>query len=221
MKNYYRYIILLSILSWIFTTISFPQFNDKIGQISISLGTAIPSLPENFREYWKSALNIGLGYSDTVGDGNLGHAELGGVIDYNRFTLDKNLYRNNFDAKRFSPNAQATDLSISGGLNEVVTIMAIFKGSFSKFDNNFSPYFIIGIGVLTHTAHELSVSYNDAQINDQGNSVSRLGWEIGGGIDFPITNMLTLFLEGKYTIGTSTETATQLAPFHIGARFQY
>lgn len=221
MKRFFSlFLIFLVVIYCNFVETAYAQEQTKIGFFSIKSGIVFPSVPGEMRQNWKNGLSLGIGFTDTIGVGPWGYAELGAGVSYQRFEIDKEKYRNSLNLSRY-PNLDRASISISGGVTEIVLVMATFKGTFSNLNEFFHPYFISGLGVITSTRHDINATFNEGLFYNRKKVISKIGWEIGAGVDVPIGNVVVMFLEGRYALGSSKKGDTQVYPIDIGVRLNF
>jgi opacity protein-like surface antigen len=92
-------------------------------------------------------------------------------------------------------------------------VMVNLKGSFSPSKKSIAPYFRIGIGYLSHTIDSVSVT-------NSGTDVSAFSWAFGVGIETPIIQSVSGFVEGSSVMAVLNPTR-QAFPVVAGLRFRF
>jgi hypothetical protein len=185
-------------LMFCLSTIVFSQSDSSkisMKQISISGGVGFPILPNPFPDNWKRGFGFEIGYGFVFNRGDIGYASVYGAIEYNQFSfLEQN-------------NRQGSSLS-------VITGMVNFKGAFSSSSSLPAPYFLLGIGVLNRTTEDHRI------LNSIKKSKPGFAWQAGVGMEFPATDAVTVFAEGKFVLGIISDPGFQYLPVRIGTRIK-
>jgi opacity protein-like surface antigen len=92
-------------------------------------------------------------------------------------------------------------------------VMINLKGSFSPSKKSIAPYFRIGVGYMYHTIDSIST-------NNGGTDVSAFGWTFGVGVEVPIVQSITVFVEGSSVLAVLNPTR-QAFPIIGGVRYRF
>jgi opacity protein-like surface antigen len=164
-------------------------------QLSISGGVGFPILPHQFPDNWKRGFGFEVGYGFVFNRGDIGYASVYGAIEYNQFSFLE------------QTNRQGSSLS-------VITGMVNFKGAFSSSSTSPAPYFLVGIGVLNRTTDDQRI------LSSIKKSKTGFAWQAGAGMEFPLTETVTAFAEGKFVLGIISDPGFQYLPVNIGTRIK-
>ena len=198
-----------------FSSIIFAQeeSSTKTTEISVAGGISYPSLPREFKDYWKKGINVsgGIGYSSQPG--SLGYSALSLDLTYNNFSFDENGFRNSLDTSKRS-------VTLSGEATKIFTAMLMYRGTFSTTKQSVAPYFLLGVGYFYLSSGSVNVP-SDTALGIGGGSQSSIAWALGAGAEAPINDTYSIFLEGKFVLGaTGDAVGRQYYPVSIGVRIK-
>lgn len=208
-----RFFTTVFVLSIFMSNFAFTQSDSsasKTTEVSISGGTAIPSLPYPFKEFWKSGINIGFGYGYSMNPGSLGYGSLFGTVGYNRFPFDREGYVN-------ALNVNPATTGIEGDATSIITLMGTLKGTFSTNKQSVAPYFLFSLGYMNVTSGQIRWKGAIARPKE---TKAGFAYELGAGLDVPANERVTIFAEGKFFLGFTSEPGRQYFPICIGARIK-
>jgi hypothetical protein len=207
-EAFMKYSVIL-VLVMLFCCGSLFAQNDKKPIYYFNTGVSFPSAPELFSRYWKPGLNLGLG---------IGYQTSASIVLQMSFVYSNLPFNGEKLLKDYG--LSGLGLKVSGGSAKVITASGDLKAYLVPMDAGTSPYFIVGAGLFRISASDARVSYQGDSQTVQGNSESALGLGLGIGIDFRLRDRLTLFMEGKYTLGFTDVDNTLLVPLKIGIAFR-
>jgi len=200
MKKY----LLLLIIPTLLINLSFAQDAKKI-QLFLSGGISIPSSPTEFTDYWNLGFNGGAGIGYVFSPNFSANA----YFDFNTMALNED----NFLGDLGAPSG----VSIDGGSINIITVMANVKGNLIAKPKSISPYFKVGIGLFSLSATDVTVSYMGVSMTESLDaSEEALGLIFGGGIDFPVSPNILIFIEGNYCVGFTEDESTSFIPIKGG-----
>jgi opacity protein-like surface antigen len=192
------------VLALFLLNFSFAQDARKI-QIILSGGISIPSSPTEFTDYWNLGFNGGGGIGYIFSPNFSANA----YFDFNTMSLNEDKFLNDLGAP--------PGVSIEGGSINVITVMANVKGNLITKPKSVSPYFKAGIGLFSLSATDVTVSYQgQSQTVSVDASEEALGIIFGGGIDFPVSPTVLVFVEGNYCVGFTEDESTSFIPIKGG-----
>ena len=216
-----RYFIILAYLL-IISSVVFAQVDSsaqgeeastKTTEISLSGGITYPSLPRKFKDYWKKGINVSgsIGYSSPPG--SLGYSALSLELTYNSFSFNENGFRSSLDTSKRS-------ISLAGEATKTLAVMLTYRGEFSTTKNSIAPYFLLSVGYFHLSSGSVNVP-SDTSLGISGENTSAIAWSFGGGIDVPVSDMISAFAEGRFVLGaTGSDVARQYYPVSVGVRIK-
>ena len=163
--------------------------------ISVSAGISYPSLPGDFKQYWKKGVNISGEFGYSFQPGSIGYSILVVELTFNNFSFDETGFRNSLDTSKQS-------LSLSGDPTKIFTAMMIYKGVFSTTKESIAPYFLLGVGYFYLSSGGITVP-GDSTLQKAGDTQSSIAWSVGAGVDAPLTDRISVFLQGKFILGAT------------------
>jgi hypothetical protein len=108
-------------------------------------------------------------------------------------------------------------VSIEGGAVNIITVMANVKGNLIAKPKSVSPYFKAGIGLFSLSATDITVSFMGMSATESVDlSEEAFGLTFGGGIDFPVSPTVLIFVEANYTVGFTEDESTSFIPIKGG-----
>ncbi|MCI0706204.1 MAG: porin family protein [Ignavibacteriae bacterium] len=174
-------------------------------------GTAFPSDPSDFPDYW----DMGFAFGGGVGYSFSEAFSLSGSIDYSMFPLDEEEFLKILAAFGVPPDA-----SISGGGISIFTVMANAKAVFNSTPNSVTPYVTTGIGFFNMSLGDITVTYQGQSGTGEVNEArSAFSFIIGAGVEIPL-GAPTLFIEGKYCLGFTEGDNTGFIPIRAGVKIR-
>ena len=180
----------------------------KTLEISLAGGMSYPYLPGDFKNYSKKGTNIegGIGYS--LQPGSLGYGALSLNVGYSTFSFDQSAFQSSG-----SPMSANTTISSI----KMLTATATFKGIFSKTKKSIAPYFLLGAGAFyTMIDTTVSTSANPPSSNITTDRTIAMTWTLGAGLNFPVTERIGLFVEGRYVMCVTGNLGRQYFPVNVG-----
>jgi opacity protein-like surface antigen len=187
-------VILLAISSLSFAQVSSTQTAEVSTpfrhEVLVQGGLSVPYLPGGIRDTMKTGWNGGIGYGIVFSSGDLGYTALSLNLDYNKFKA-----KGEVEAKSF-------------------TAMVNFKGVFTKWLGPVHPYFSIGLGYMFFS----SDSFKSDTLGDGGYN-HMIGWNFGVGLEVPVTDQFTAYVQGQSMMGILTK-PRQYFPVCAGVRMR-
>jgi len=157
-------------------------------EVTVQGGLSFPYMPGGLRDTLKTGWSGGIGYNIIFPPGELGYTAISLNLDYNKFKAEADV-----DAKSF-------------------TAMINFKGAFTSILDPIAPYFSFGMGYMFFS----SDSFKSDTLGDGGYS-HMIGWNIAVGIEVPISENFTAYIQGQSVIGIH-EKPRQYFPISAGIR---
>ncbi|HZY10102.1 MAG TPA: hypothetical protein VFF29_03015 [Bacteroidota bacterium] len=212
MKNFLLLILLVLCVS---TVVEAQEDTSSVRtpEFQFSSGLSIPSIPSEFRDYWKNGITVGLGFGYSFAQGSFGYGGIHALLEYNRFTFDDSGFIK-------SNNLSVSGLTLTGESRSTITLMTIFKGTITTNRNSIAPYFLLGIGYFYRSSYSINATLPGTGIIYEEGSKSAISWSVGAGVDVPISDRLVLFLQGKFILGVTGSPGTQYYPLNAGLRFR-
>ena len=159
-------------------------------------GLSLQAGSDGFKENWTDGWNAATGIAVELGD----NVSLIGRIEYHQFGIESASPYNWGDLQMF---------------------LVGFSSKFAFFDtvDPYRPYLVVGYGISDIW---LSVDPEDrGEINEYDGDDLRGYFQIGGGIEVPLTSELKLTFEGRYINirGRFGGEATSFMPLTVGVQF--
>ena len=185
-------------------------------------GLAYPYLPAEFPDYWKRGWNAGIGYGLSFAPGRLGYGAVNATVEYSRYPFDDAGYRSTL-LKRY-PGTENRDIRqiiqngtfLHRGTTKLVAVMLNFRGSFSSSKRSIAPYFLAGVG-YTHLSSDSIAFLQTDQLSVGEERQSAFAWTFGVGVEVPVRDAITAFVQGKSMLGVFDRTR-QYFPVSAGVR---
>ena len=184
----------------------------KTVEISVNGGLSLPSLPSEFKSYWKKGTDVGAGIGYSLEPGSVGYGALELKVDWNGYSFDKSAYQSSLPANKQSD-------SIAGSSTNIITAFVTFRGTFSPSKTSVAPYFLLGIGYFSVSSKDVTVK-PDAVFSLPDESQSSVAWMVGAGIDLPLGDKWGVFADGRYILGVNQELGRQYFPVTLGVRIK-
>jgi opacity protein-like surface antigen len=181
----------------------------RVNEATISGGISLPYLPEETRHYLKTGWNAGVGVGMSFKPGSMGYGSVEATIDFNRFA---------FDNLAFQKTLPQSNIAVSRNPTTALTFMLNLKGTFFVMNKSIAPYFLLGIGGSALSVGDIVVS-GDTSFTLAGNKRTAFAWTAGVGIDVPITNTFSMFVQGRSLLIVMDE-SRQYFPLSAGIRFR-
>jgi opacity protein-like surface antigen len=203
-------LMLLSIPSCLFAqadTTAAEMVDDSVPgtwMVVASGGWTFPTAPVEFKEHFKTDYNFGGGIAYSMSPGSSGYGEVSLLLHYYNVLFTHSGFR--------------TANSIPAA-TEVYTAMLQFRGVYSTSEGNIAPFFTMGIGLYHVALPERGLTTPPTVLFDEQKETT-FGWSVGLGVDVPVTDRATLFIDGKFLLGVSGSSGYRLFSGGGGVRFQ-
>ena len=184
----------------------------KKPEFRISGGLSIPSLPHDFRQYYKTGYNVGLAYGYTFEPGDFGYSTVFASVEHNRFYF--NLIGWEQDHGKIRKVYASWNSSTS-----MTNLMLNDKGTLTKPHQSVAPYFLIGIGYIRVQTDAVEIT-GDTIATIDASSESSISYSLGTGFDIAANDHLGFFVEWRFLIGTAATPGRQLFPLCVGMRYR-
>lgn len=204
MKN----IRLLSVILLVAVSLSPAQ---KSADIIVSLhgGSAIPSTPMSFSQYWKMNYGGGGGVEIPLSSS----VTIGGTVDYYQFIMDEEGVKNSF-ATDYMRNIWAfNDVSLkpAASNSSVMSIALNVRIESPDLNGSFRPYCVVGGGVLKYTFAEIALPVKSTIVMN-GSPVTMTSeqkiaggektdpfLQLGLGVNVHLSSSFGIFAEARYS----------------------
>lgn len=211
-----KYMLVIIVLGFIFSCSAVAQTDsvlssNKTPEVLLWGGMSLPYLPEEYRMFWKTGINIGGGYGFSFDPGSVGYAGLYTTVEYGRTSFDEKRYNDSLKSQH-SPSDTAI-----GGPVKLVNFMLNIKGTFSSTKKSIAPYFLIGIGYMYYTQSEIYVISNPS-LTVPGVNKGGVSWTFGIGVELPLTDRARAFVQAKSLLGV-TNPSRQYFPITAGLTY--
>jgi opacity protein-like surface antigen len=187
-------------------------------------GTAIPYLPLEFRNFWKSGSNFGAGFGYSFEPGSVGYGAVSATVEYSQFAFNPTAYTDSmlapYDPNNLPPQAAyLKSHTLSSAKASALNASVNFKGSFSKISSAFAPYFLIGVGYMYYSVEDVAVdTLKDFRID--GKKSGCFSWSAGVGVEVPVTEKIAGFVQIRSQLGIVDKTR-QFFPLDAGIRIRF
>lgn len=187
-------------------------FSTAEAQLSkiLTLGGGISSIhkPESMTDYFRR------GYSGSAayGFGIIPGVSIHGMIEYNRFALDTDRFKEIAALLDMYPEVSGDDLS-------VISVFALARVRLLLLAPGSSPYAIGGVGYVNARTSDVSLTYPDPDDNhviSVRNSQSGTAITIGAGFDFGFAPKMSIFIEGRYVRAFFKDETFSYIPLKVG-----
>jgi hypothetical protein len=204
MKN----VRLLSVILLIAVSLSPAQ---KTGGIIVSLhgGSAIPSTPMSFSQYWKMSYGGGGGVEIPLSSS----VTIGGMVDYYQFVMDEDGVRNSFATSYMRDIWAFNDVSLkpAASNSSVMSIALNVRIEAPDLNGPFRPYCVVGGGMLNYTFAEIALPVKSTIVMNGSPVTMTSEQEIAGGektdpflqlglgVNVRLSPSLGIFTEARYS----------------------
>ena len=224
MKN----ICLWSVIIFAAVSISFAQKSKDI-VVSFQGGSAIPSTPMSFSQYWKMSYGGGGGVEIPVS----ASVTIGANVDYYQFTMDDEGIRNSFATSYMRDIWAFNDVSIkpTASNSSVMSIALNMRIESPDLKGALRPYLIVGGGMLSYSFAEISLPVKSTIVIN-GESISMTSqqkivggdktdpfFQLGLGINYYLTSSLGIFAEARYSKKIVKGAGMTFVPLTAGVLF--
>jgi opacity protein-like surface antigen len=201
-------ICLLFICILIVGSISSAQKSKDI-VVSLHGGSAFPSTPMSFSQYWKMSYGGGGGVEIPVSSS----MTIGANVDYYQFVMDEEGIRNSFATTHMRDIWAFNDVSIKpvASNSSVMSIALNMRIESPDLNGALRPYLIVGGGLLKYSFAEIDLPVKSTIVMN-GESVSMTSQQkiIGGdktdpfvqlgiGVNYYLSSSLGIFAEARYS----------------------
>jgi opacity protein-like surface antigen len=175
----------------------------------VNTGLAVPSTPTEFSDYWKTGFNIGGGVGFPISE----NASFIGNLLYSRF---------GFDGEKFMADNGfgGYGLEIDGGNANIITISGDFRFVLGSKPNKVTPYLTGGAGLFRISINEATMSYQGQSETVRSSTETKVGLNMGAGLNIALTPQTSLQLGVKYVLGFTKGENTGYFPLQIGLAFR-
>jgi opacity protein-like surface antigen len=182
-------------------------------EFALTGGSSYPYLPKDFADSWTKGWNAGFQTGILFKPGTLGYGSVLVLFDANRFTFDNVKYRNTL---------YQNNILISKNPTWAYSVMANVRGTVSGWSERVHPFFLLGFGVMNVSSGEITVG-GDTTYTVEGKKHTMIAWDIGIGLDFPITDQVGFFVETRSVLGVGDESnpTRQYFPVTGGLRIRF
>ena len=180
--------------------------------VSLCGGISIPLKPDLFNDYWGAGYSIGAGYGHFLNARQT--VALQTWLNYSSHPLDE-------DELLKAVGGVGSDVSISGGSADILTIAVNLKVSTGSVDSKAVPYLTAGAGLFRLSASDATFVGSGQTISQEfGEAEHKIGLSFGAGLNLNLTDRSGIFVEAKYEIGLTEDETTQYIPLRIGVFFR-
>jgi opacity protein-like surface antigen len=189
------------------TTTTLSQ-EEKKTTLSFSSGLSFPSQPSLFSNYWNMGLNFGAGIGYPLSPS----VSLIGSFDYNNFGFNDKALLSDLGYGGYG-------ITVTGSSITIITVLSNLKVTLVPETKSVSPYLLAGMGFLSISSSDVSVSLGSYSRSASGNSESAFALQFGTGMDIPINEKIKVFLQASYGVGLTKGTSTNYLPLKAGVSF--
>ena len=168
-------------------------------------GICLPLGPTAFKDFWKAGGSFGGGIGIQINP----KIEIIGRAYYSQHSID--------DGKL------PTGVTIEGGKIKLVAFGVDGKYSFSKNEEGigFIPYIITGIGMTNIKIEKATVTAGSYVIPFSEESETKLGVNVGAGLDYMFTPKAGLWLEGRLAMVSTSGDSFVWLPIRAGVKLMF
>ncbi len=175
----------------------------------VNTGLAVPSAPNEFSDYWKTGINLGGG----VGFPITRNLSFVGNLLHTRFSFD--------GEKLMADNGMGGyGFYFEGGTTSITTFFGDFKMELGSNPGKVTPFLMGGAGLFFVTIRETTMQYQNQFETIPGGDETKLGIDLGGGVDIALSPRTKLQLGMKYIVGFTDIENTSYFPIMIGLSFR-
>lgn len=182
-----------------------------IWMIVASGGWTFPFEPTEFGDQFKTNYNFGGGIAYAMNPGSIGYGEVSLQLHYYNVLFTRSGFR--------EVNNIPTSTAIYGYPGDVFTGMVQFRGVYGTPMEDIAPYFTMGIGVYHIALPERGLASPQSVLYEEVKKTT-FGWSVGLGVDVPVMERFTLFVDGKFLLGVSGSSGYKLFSGGGGVRFK-
>ncbi len=173
-------------------------------------GYTIPFDPSEFKDQFDPSYNFGGGIAYSLAPGEVGYGEVSFLVHYYNVLFSESSF---IEANNLPANAV-----VYGYPGDVVTGMVQFRGVFAPTKDKIAPYFTTGIGYYYMALPALGVEGSAPIVEEL--KTSAFGWSAGLGVDVPVMDKLTFFVDGKFVLGVTGDNGHKLITAGGGVRIR-
>lgn len=175
----------------------------------VNIGMGIPSSPNDFSDYWKTGLNIGVGIGYPVSK----NLDIIAMFNYSRFS---------FDGEKFITDAGygGYGFEIDGGTASFLTLNVDLKVALGSGDTSFRPFIVGGAGLFKMLMKDTTIRLQWQSETVAGYDETKLGISMGAGFDVILNQQMSLYLVARYTVGFTEDESTTYFPLNMGLNFR-
>ncbi|HLB00881.1 MAG TPA: hypothetical protein VJO14_05810 [Bacteroidota bacterium] len=179
--------------------------------IVASAGWTFPAEPREFKDQFKINYNFGGGIAYSMSPGDVGYGEVSLLLHYYNTLFSRSGFR--------TANNLPTGTGVYGYPGDVYTGMLQFRGVYGTSKESIAPYFTMAIGVL-HLALPQRGLTTPPTVLYKEYTTTTFGWAAGLGVDVPVTDWYTLFVDGKFLLGVTGTSGHRLFSAGGGIRIR-
>lgn len=179
--------------------------------IVASGGWTFPIAPVEFSDHFKTDYNFGGGIAYAIPRGDVGYGEVSLLLHYYNVLFTHTGFR--------KANGLAAGTGVFGYPGDVYTGMVQFRGVYSAAKGDIAPYFTTSIGVYHIALSERGLTNPYTVLFDEYKKTT-FGWSVGLGVDVPVMDKLTLFVDGKFLLGVTGSSGNKLFSSGGGIRYE-
>jgi len=174
-------------------------------------GWTFPAEPPEFKDHFKTNYNFGAGIAYQMSPGNVGYGEVSLQLHYYNLLFTRSGFRkaNNI------PGAS----EIFGYPGDVYTGMVEFRGVYGTSKESISPFFTTAVGVCHIALPQRGITTPLTVLFDEVKKTT-FAWSVGLGVDLPLMEKYTLFVDGKFLLGVSGASGYRLFSGGGGVRIK-
>ncbi len=195
------------------TTAAIPDDDSVPGTWTIvaSGGWTFPVEPPEFSDHFKTNYNFGGGIAYAMSPGEVGYGEVSLLLHYYNVLFTRSGFRES--------NGLAAGAGIFGYPGDVFTGMVQFRGVYGAAKGSIAPYFTAGVGVFHVALPERGLTTPPTLLFEEYKKTT-FGWSVGLGVDVPVMERITLFVDGRFLLGVSGTSGTKLFSGGGGIRYE-
>lgn len=197
--------------------------------VSLHGGSAIPSTPMSFSQYWNMSYGGGGGVEMPLSSS----ITIGVNVDYYQFIMDEEGIGNSFDTKYMRDIWAFNAVSLKPAASNSSTLSIAVNVRIESPDLNgaFRPYFIAGGGILQYSFAEITLPVKSTiAMNGESVTITSKQKIVGGdttdpflqlgmGVNYYLTSSLGIFAEARYAKELVKGIGMTFVPLTVGVSY--
>jgi opacity protein-like surface antigen len=181
--------------------------------VYLDAGTAFPTAPPEFSDFWKTGITIGGGFGLRLSP----FWEVATVAHYQRLPADE---EGQIDGLLLSgPGGVLEIAGIDGRDVNAIALVSEIRAHVGRPGSAWDPFLAFGAGFFRVSTTDATVTSTDPRVGAVtvlGDTDSALAATVGGGMQYAVSPGWRIVLDSIYTIGFTDQSSTEFLPLRIG-----